>query len=70
MLKNLVISLTLLTFTGFAKETLHTTNEVGQHQCNRLSDVIDEENYQLIKEVVKCEIAHNSLCSSELSINQ
>jgi hypothetical protein len=57
MLRNLLVSLSVLTV--LATESVHTTNEGGQHKCSLISDVIDEENYGLIKEVLKCEIQHN-----------
>ena len=62
MQKYLILSLTLLALSGYSKEAVHTTNE-GHHPCNLINDLVDEENYSQLKEAVKCEIAHNSLCS-------
>jgi hypothetical protein len=61
MLKNLFVSLTIVTLVGATLGAVHTTNE-GHHPCNLINDLVDEENYSLLREAVKCEIEHNPLC--------
>jgi len=52
-----------------ASEVLHTIHETATNHCNRIPDVVDEDNYGIIEEIVNCNLKHSNRCVSGNTIN-
>lgn len=58
-MRYLRLSLTLLGFLTFgvlASEKVHTIHENQTTHCNKLPDILDDNNYELYKELLHCEL--------------
>lgn len=64
----------LLSVIGFTitqvltSEVLHTINEKTSQQCNKLFDVLEEDDYAVIEETMLCEMRHNEKCVKDTTL--
>eukprot|EP00347_Sterkiella_histriomuscorum_P011077 403373840 len=50
-------------------EVLHTIHDSPNHHCNKLFDVLEEDNYGIIEEIFNCEKSHNDKCVKDQPFN-
>ncbi|CDW80283.1 UNKNOWN [Stylonychia lemnae] len=62
------VGLVLHTFN--ASEVLHTIHETPTHHCLNIADVVDEDNYGIIDEIVNCNLKHSDKCQKGLSLTK
>jgi len=47
-------------------DVLHTIHETPSAHCTKIAEVVEEDNYGMYDDILKCELQHNSLCSKDL----
>lgn len=52
-----------------ANEVLHTIHETPTNHCNKIADVVDEDNYGIIEEIVNCNLKHTDKCTTGSKIH-
>ena len=51
-----------------SSEVLHTIHESSSNHCNKFFDVLEEDNYGIIEEIIHCEMKHNEKCLKDRTI--